>query len=84
MYAHIHAQQVSRNYVLVEIATGTWCGYCPVSVLAADNLGDNGGQLALFENHQSNIIISNFEKSLYFINLQEANAKVSKIKFVKN
>jgi hypothetical protein len=39
----MYSQQVPRNYVLVEIATGTWCGYCPGAALGADDLIENHG-----------------------------------------
>ncbi len=47
----VYSQQVPRNYVLVEIATGTWCGYCPGAALAADDLIENGDPAAIIENH---------------------------------
>jgi hypothetical protein len=43
--------QVARNYVVVEIATGTWCYYCPGSAMGADELHDNGDPVAIVENH---------------------------------
>ena len=43
--------QVSRNYVVVEIATGTWCYYCPGSAMGADDLVEYGHQVAVVENH---------------------------------
>ena len=46
-----YSQQVPRNYVLVEIATGTWCGYCPGAALGADDLIENGHAVAIIENH---------------------------------
>ncbi len=45
------AQQVDRNYVVVEIGTGTWCGYCPGAAMGADDLYENGHQVAIIENH---------------------------------
>ena len=43
--------QVARNYVVVEIATGTWCYYCPGAAMGADDLHDNGDPVAIVENH---------------------------------
>ena len=43
--------QVEKNYVVVEIGTGTWCGYCPGAAMAADDLVENGQQVAIIENH---------------------------------
>ncbi len=46
-----YAQQVDRNYDVVEIGTGTWCGYCPGAAMGADDLVHNGHQVAIIENH---------------------------------
>jgi PKD repeat protein len=43
--------QVARNYVVVEIATGTWCYYCPGAAMGADDLHANGDPVAIIENH---------------------------------
>ncbi len=45
------SQQVSRNYVLVEIGTGCWCYYCPGAAMGADDLIANGDPAAIIENH---------------------------------
>jgi len=45
------SQQVPRNVVLVEIATGDWCSWCPGAALAADDLIENGDPAAIIENH---------------------------------
>jgi hypothetical protein len=42
---------VPRNLVVVEIATGTWCVYCPGSALAADELYANNDPVAIIEHH---------------------------------
>lgn len=44
-------QQVPRDKVVVEIATGTWCTYCPGAAMGADDLVANGCQVAVIENH---------------------------------
>ncbi len=46
-----YAQQVNKNYVVVEIGTGTWCGFCPGAAMGADDLVHNGHQVAVIENH---------------------------------
>ncbi|MEJ2594876.1 MAG: T9SS type A sorting domain-containing protein [bacterium] len=43
--------QVPRNYVVVEIATGTWCVYCPGAAMGADDLVAYGHSVAIVENH---------------------------------
>ncbi len=40
-----------RDMVLVEIATGGWCQYCPGAALGADDLIANGCTTAIIENH---------------------------------
>jgi hypothetical protein len=44
-------QQVTRDKVVVEIATGTWCPYCPGSAMGADELIENGYEVAIIEYH---------------------------------
>lgn len=45
------AQMGTRNAVVVEIATGTWCTFCPGSALGADDLVLNGHPVAIVEHH---------------------------------
>jgi hypothetical protein len=40
-----------RQYVLVEIGTGTECVYCPGSAMGADDLIENGHEAAIIEYH---------------------------------
>jgi len=40
-----------RDMVVVEIATGTWCGYCPGAAMGAEDLVDNDYNVAVIENH---------------------------------
>ncbi len=47
----INAQKVAKNYVVVEIVTGTWCYYCPGAAMGADDLVENGHQVAVIEHH---------------------------------
>jgi len=42
---------VPRSKVIVEIGTGTWCQYCPGAAMGADELVENGHQVAIIENH---------------------------------
>jgi len=41
----------SRNFVLLEIGTGTWCEYCPGAAMGADDLRNNGQNVAVIEYH---------------------------------
>jgi len=45
------AQRVSRDKVVLEIATGTWCPYCPGAAMGADELIENGHDVAVIEYH---------------------------------
>ncbi|MCD4735019.1 MAG: T9SS type A sorting domain-containing protein [Bacteroidales bacterium] len=47
----LSAQQVARDKVIVEIATGTWCTYCPGAAMGADDLISNGHDVAIIEYH---------------------------------
>lgn len=40
-----------RELVVVEIATGTWCGYCPGAAMGAHDLLANGHAVAIVKNH---------------------------------
>lgn len=42
---------VPRELVVVEIATGTWCGYCPGAAMGAHDLIANGHAVAIVKNH---------------------------------
>ncbi len=44
-------EKVERQYVLLEIATGTWCVNCPGAAMGADDLHKNGKKIAVLENH---------------------------------
>jgi len=41
----------TRNMVLAEIGTGTWCQYCPGAAMGADELIENGWDVAVIEYH---------------------------------
>jgi thiol-disulfide isomerase/thioredoxin len=44
---------VPRDFVVVEIRTGTWCQYCPGAALAVDEFVENGDRVAVIEYHTS-------------------------------
>lgn len=50
-----YGQQVPRDMVIVEIGTGTWCGYCPGAAMGADDLIANGHNCAIIENHNGDV-----------------------------
>lgn len=53
------SQQVPRNYVFLEIATGDWCSYCPGAAMGADDLIANGDPVAVIENHYNDVFETN-------------------------
>lgn len=40
-----------KQKVVVEIGTGTWCQYCPGAAMGADDLVENGHDVAVIEYH---------------------------------
>ena len=47
----VPGQRIQREKVVVEIGTGTWCPYCPGSAMGADELVENGHDVAIIEYH---------------------------------
>lgn len=45
------SQQVPRNQVVIEVATGTWCQYCPGAAMGVEELIANGYNVAVIEYH---------------------------------
>jgi hypothetical protein len=64
----LNAQQVARDKVIVEIATGTWCYYCPGAAMGADDLVANGHDVAIIEYHNGDAFTnaaSNYRNNYY-------------------
>ncbi len=60
-----------RDMVLVEIGTGTWCQYCPGAAMCADDLIENGWNVAVIENHNGDPFANSYSdarNSYYGIN----------------
>ncbi len=55
--------QVPREMVLVEIATGTWCGYCPGAAMGAHELMLNGDPVAVIENHNGDVFANDYSNA---------------------
>jgi PKD repeat protein len=55
----LSAQAVQRNMVILEIATGTWCQYCPGAAKGADDLIASGASVAVIENHNGDPFATN-------------------------
>jgi len=56
----LNAQQVAKEFVVVEIATGGWCQYCPGAAMGADDLMNNGHSVAIIENHNGDDYATDF------------------------
>lgn len=57
------AQSIQRNMVVIEIATGTWCVYCPGAANAADQLISEGKNVAIIENHNGDAYANNYSNA---------------------
>jgi len=58
-FIQVSAQQVDRQEVLLEIGTGTWCPYCPGAAMGADELVENGHDVAVIEYHNGDDYTNN-------------------------
>lgn len=52
-----------RNFVVLEIATGTWCVYCPGAAMGADDLVENGHDVVVIEYHSGDVYENNDSKA---------------------
>ncbi len=59
---------VGRDVVLFEINTGFWCGYCPGASMGADDLIENGKEVAIIEYHNGDSLANSFceESEIYY------------------
>lgn len=48
----VKAQNATKKAVVLEIATGTWCTFCPGSSLGAKDLISNGWPVVVIKNHE--------------------------------
>jgi PKD repeat protein len=54
LFVATYGQQIPRENVLVEIGTGTGCGFCPGAAMGLDDLYANGDPVAGIEYHSYN------------------------------
>ncbi len=59
----LQAQPVNRNMVIMEIATGTWCTYCPGAANGAHQLLNEGKNVAVIENHNGDPFANTFSNA---------------------
>ena len=45
------AEPAERQKVVMEIFTGTWCGFCPGAAMGAEDMLDNGHDVAIIKFH---------------------------------
>lgn len=43
--------EIPKHMVLIEVATGTWCGYCPGAAMAVDQMVEEDLSVAIIEHH---------------------------------
>jgi hypothetical protein len=59
----IYTYTSERGMVLLEIGTGTWCQFCPGSAMGADDLIDNGKNVAVIENHNGDAYTNDYSNA---------------------
>lgn len=64
----VFAQKVERNLVVVEVATATWCGYCPGAALGVDELVEHNHPVAIIENHSGDAYANEYANARNVIN----------------
>jgi PKD repeat protein len=63
-----YTQTTTRNMVVAEISTGTWCQWCPYAAMGVDDMLENGDSVAVIENHNGDTYAttaSNSRNTLY-------------------
>ena len=68
--SNLWSQQVERDMVILENFGGTWCVNCPGAAMGAEDLVDNGHDVAVIEYHVWDDYDNNF--SLFRFSLYEA------------
>ncbi len=65
----LHAQQIERQYVVMEIATATWCYFCPGGAVGASDLINAGCDVAIIKNQNGDFsnAFSNARNDYYAI-----------------
>lgn len=66
---YIYTYTTERGMVLLEIGTGTWCQFCPGAAMGADDLLDEGHNVAVIENHNGDTYAntySDYRNDIYY------------------
>ncbi|MFN8396807.1 MAG: Omp28-related outer membrane protein [Bacteroidia bacterium] len=63
----LNAQAV-RHDVIVEVATGNWCYYCPGAAKGVDDLASSGANVGIVEHHNGDAYTTSFtdNRNIYF------------------
>ncbi len=59
----LYAEPVPRQKVIVEIGTGTWCVFCPGAAMGAQDLIDNGHDVAIIKYHVGDSFANSFSSA---------------------
>ena len=63
LFSGVFSTQVEREMVILEIGTGTWCVYCPGSAMGAEDLVNNGKDVAVIEYHNGDSYANSYSNS---------------------
>lgn len=55
--------QVTRDRVVVEVGTGTWCQYCPGASMGVHDLVTNGWPIAAIKNHNGDAFANQYSNA---------------------
>lgn len=61
VYLNTYSQYLEE--VILEVGTGTWCGFCPGIAMGADDLVKNGHNVAVVEYHRSDDYANSYSNS---------------------
>jgi len=59
----LYADTVPRQKVIVEIGTGTWCVFCPGAAMGAEDLINNGHDVAIIKYHVGDSFSNSFSSA---------------------
>jgi len=59
----VMTQNVHRNIVVAEVATATWCEYCPGAAMGVEDMLENGDSVAVIENHNTDSFANQYSNS---------------------
>jgi hypothetical protein len=63
MTKYFNTFATERQKAVVEIGTGTWCQYCPGAAMGADDLVQNGKEVAVVEYHNGDTFTNSYSNA---------------------